>query len=326
MDGVTDHPCRLMMAKIGHPDLMYTEFVAVEGLAAGALRLLDDLRFSPEEQPLIAQFFGTDPGAFYQAAVIAGYLGFSGVDINMGCPAKDVAARGAGAGLIKTPELASQIIRQTESGIRDFSQGITAQEAGLAPKLIARLPEPTDRRRLGLSVKTRLGVVEDTSESWITHLAQTGVEQITLHGRTLKQMYGGVADWDAIALAKRRLSQFPVRLFGNGDLQSRAEALAKIELYQLDGALIGRAAIGNPWAFIDTVPSYKARIETAIMHAKLHSTLKSDAQFGSMRKHLFDYTKGFPGAKHVRLQLNDIHCLEDVERILNDKQILNPVE
>ena len=124
MDGVTDAAFRWMVARYGKPDVMYTEFVNVEGLMRGrAEKLLPAFFYHKIERPIVAQLFGKGPEEFYRAAVLVGELGFDGVDINMGCPAKNVAQKGMGAGLIETPQLAQKIVRQVKRAVKDWSEG-----------------------------------------------------------------------------------------------------------------------------------------------------------------------------------------------------------
>src|SRR3989344_4686577 len=119
MDGVTDRAMRIITKRYGNPDVMFTEFVSAEGIRAGAEKLLEDFEYSNEERPIVAQLFGKDPDAFYLAAKTVLKLGFDGVDINMGCPARKVANRGEGAGLINTPELAFQIIKEVQRAVNN---------------------------------------------------------------------------------------------------------------------------------------------------------------------------------------------------------------
>src|SRR3989339_266747 len=127
MDGVTDAAMRFVTASIAKPSIMFTEFTSAEGIRAGASRLMKDFMYSELERPVIAQIFGSDPDAFYLSSLVACALGFDGIDINMGCPAKSVAERGCGAGLINTPKLASKIISSVKLAVRDYSQGLDVQ-------------------------------------------------------------------------------------------------------------------------------------------------------------------------------------------------------
>ena len=172
--------------------------------------LLDSLHYHEAERPIVAQLYGKDPELFYQAAHVVCELGFDGLDINMGCPSRNVASSGSGAGLIRTPDLAHAIIRAARQGIADWTAGHTLETAGLKAArvdIVNRLnarrnhaPAPI-RSTIPLSVKTRLGYDEVIVERWIEHLLLESPAVISLHGRTLQQMYKGEADWAAIGRA-----------------------------------------------------------------------------------------------------------------------------
>ena len=137
MDGVTDAAMRFITKKHGGPDVMFTEFVSAEGIRAGATRLMRDFKFDENERPIVAQLFGKDPEAFYLAAKTVLKLGFDGVDINMGCPARKVASRGEGAGLINTPDLAVKIIKEVKRAVDDWIGGVSLEEMGVNKKIVS---------------------------------------------------------------------------------------------------------------------------------------------------------------------------------------------
>jgi nifR3 family TIM-barrel protein len=276
MDGVTDAPFRKLLAQTSKPDIIMTEFVNVEGLARGAVKMLQDFEYDECERPIIAQIYGTEIDSFYKVAFIACELGFDGIDINMGCPAKKVAHRGAGAGLINTPEHAQKIIFSVQKAVQDFASGITMEEAQVRPKVIQKvreMQEKTDacrggyhppnnpQKKIPISVKTRMGVDDVVAEEWIQNLLETNIQAITLHGRTLKQGYSGEANWEVIKKAgevvkKWNISQKKnnpehqeVVFLGNGDIENYSDAQEKIAAADIDGALVGRALFGNPWFF-----------------------------------------------------------------------------
>src|SRR5262245_20840304 len=166
MDGVTDAAFRCIVARHGKPDVQYTEFIHVEEICRGLESAWRQLRFVECERPVLAQIYGADPDRFYQAAQVICALGFDGVDINMGCPSNNVAARGCGAALIKNPPLAREIIRAVQAGVRDWACGHDIAQIGLPPRVVERmqaLPNTTERLQrenraaLPVSVKTRLG-------------------------------------------------------------------------------------------------------------------------------------------------------------------------
>lgn len=320
MDGVTDAAFRHIVAKYGRPDFTITEFTSVEGIRAGAARLLDDFLYSPEERPVVAQLFGADPAAFFGGAVVASALGFDGIDINMGCPAKNVTGHGAGAALIRDPERAREIIRQARAGTKAWSEGITLKEAGvhegLIPLIEARNPQAS-RAELPVSVKTRIGYAENTIEEWIKELLEVNPVVITVHGRTLKQLYTGHANWEAIAQAATLIHQTDTKIIGNGDIQNLEHAKQFIDNYKVDGILIGRASFGNPWVFTGEEASLALRLQVALEHSRYFSAHFPPQAFMRMRKHLLDYVKGFEGAKDLRVSLMRASSLSEVESIIN---------
>ncbi len=309
MDGVTDDPFRQIVAEIGRPDLLYTEFVNVEGLARGAVTMLRHFSYKDAQRPIIAQLYGTEVESFRVAAQIVCALGFDGVDINMGCPAKKVAHRGAGAGLIRTPELAAEIITAVKLGVKDWAEGLSLTEIKTTGKMLRAL-EPlviaeSPRRVIPVSVKTRLGYEQSTIEEWAGFLARQDLFAIAIHGRTLKQAYTGEADWSELQKGFTAIREInpETLIIGNGDVTSRADAADKCQRYGCDGALIGRAAIGNPWAFVDYEPTAEERIALAIRHAELFEETLGASAFPGYRRHLAAYIKGLPNAAALRNQL-----------------------
>lgn len=316
MDGITDEAFRFTQCQIAKPDLIFTEFVSAEGLAHNAVKLFDTLLFSEAERPIIGQLFGKDPDSFYIAAVILCSLGFDGIDINFGCPAKTVTQHGSGAALIDQPELASQIIKSVQRAVSDFSENkVSLKDLKLKEKVLKviernkKYSSPLVKEGLGeiviptVSVKTRLGVSTDTSQTWIPFLLTHHLDFLTLHGRTLKQGYGGQADWDSIARCSVLARQSNTIFFGNGDVQSKKQAIDYCQKYGVNGVLIGRAAMGNPWAFADTVPDFKEKYLAMLLHAKNFKNIFPDRRFDPLRRHFLLYVSGHPHAKELRLEI-----------------------
>lgn len=322
MDGVTDVSFRLMAMKYGKPDLMITEFVSVEGICHGAVKTLRSLILGPGENSTLAQLFGSTPEAFYKASFVAAELGFAGIDINMGCPARNIAAKGAGASLIKKPELAKEIISACRSACNDWSKGKKIEKTGLPESIIeyVRLhrKKMIRRKTIPVSVKTRTGYTENTVYDWINRLLEAKPDAISLHGRTFKQLYGGQADWEAIALAAKLAHAKKTVILGNGDVTSLAEARTKAKIYGVDGVLIGRAALGNPWIFRDIVPAPAARLKAAVWHSRLFEAICGKKHFVPIRKHLGWYCKGFPHAVETRLKLMNSNNADEVEQIVKE--------
>lgn len=341
MDGVSDAPFRLVQARIGRPDIVFTEFTNVEGLWRGDLRLLDAFLYDDAERPAVAQIFGSTPQDFYRSAIMVCELGFDGVDINMGCPSKCVTGKGGGAALIREPLLAQEIVRATKQGVEDWANGQTLEGIGLAPERIARIRQmnearrsPIVRRRLPVSVKTRLGYDSVIIEEWVKVLLEVEPVAISLHGRTLRQMYTGSADWDAIARAAEIVRQTPTLILGNGDIHSPEDVLRRLRQTNVHGVLIGRASMGNPWLFRDIRaalaaqeagetrpaerPTAAERLLTALQHVRLFSALLPNHRFVELRKHLSWYCRDFFDAVALRRQLVQTNSLSEVEQIIGE--------
>jgi tRNA-dihydrouridine synthase len=342
MDGVTDASFRSTIARQEKPDVTFTEFTHVHDVCRGPEKLLETLIYSEIERPMVVQLYGKDPDLFYQAAHAACELGFDGLDINMGCPSKNVASSGSGAALIKTPDLAQAIIQATRRGIEDWAGGQTLEQAGFKPARIAafqRLNElrgstgPTMRRCLPLSVKTRLGYDSVTVEAWVEHLLREQPAVISLHGRTLQQMYRGEADWSAIARAAALAKGTGTLLFGNGDVQSLDEVVLRVRETGVDGVLVGRAVLGAPWFFRskeqaralacmasglgDELCGSQAitldqRFAVLLDHARQFQALCGSGQFHRMRKHLGWYCKAFPHAAALRARMFRVSSVEEL--------------
>ncbi|HOZ03415.1 MAG TPA: tRNA-dihydrouridine synthase [Candidatus Woesebacteria bacterium] len=343
MDGVSDHPFRVITKKYGNPDVIFTEFVSVEGLCHSAAVLLDHFIYNEQQRPVVAQIFGKTPEFFRQAAILVSQLGFDGIDINMGCPARTVTNHGSGAGLIQTPELAQQIVRAVQKGVQDYQSGQTVADcADFSPEIRSivelrskQLPKQYQncQRNIPISIKTRLGYSDSIITEWLEVLFQTNPELITVHGRTLKQGYGGQANWEDIGQAANIAKKYATAsgkkrtlIFGNGDVQSRAQAEILANKHNLDGVLIGRASFGNPFVFLadeETDQPKLARI--ALEHAQVFEKTfahRSNYNFLPMRKHLGWYIRSLPKAKEIRLELVKTNSAAEVEKVLTQYQLI----
>jgi len=316
MDGVTDHPFRFITKKYGQPAAMYTEFTSVEGVCHGAKKLLQDFLYDETQRPIVAQIYGTTPNFFRQTATVLCQLGFDGIDINMGCPAKNVAHSGAGAALIKTPKLAQEIIRETKAGITDWVNGKSARDCeNISPQVVevvekrhSQLPEKyQERRLLPVSVKTRIGYETPVIENWIPTLLEMEPVAIAIHGRTLKQQYGGNASWEQIGRAAELIHKTATLLLGNGDIKSLADAQEKIATCHTDGALLGRITMGNPFVFQPEIkPTSEQLFQVALEHAQLFEKTYGNEErynFLPMRKHLGWYIHDIPNAAQIRQEI-----------------------
>ncbi len=341
MDGVTDHPFRHIQKRYGNPDLLVTEFVRVERLAAGEMKLLRMLLYDESQRPIAAQVYGTTPAAFRAVAVLLCRLGFDGIDINMGCPSSSVAENGAGAGLIRTPELATEIIAATRAGVADWHNGATAWDLPDLPPEVAELVEMThaqlpprfqQQRSIPVSVKTRIGYDQPQVDNWIPHLLDAAPAAIGIHGRTLAQAYGGRADWDAIGRAVELARGSGTLVLGNGDVANRIDGLARTRAFGVDGVLIGRASHGNPFVFCadpddphesmqgdGVAGSQFPLLAIAAEHAALFEASLSEwpsYSFHLMHKHLRWYARRVPGARALRRKLIEARTAADVHHVL----------
>jgi nifR3 family TIM-barrel protein len=300
MEGVADTVYRQVLLKSGRPDLMFTEFTSVDGLTSrGFEYVAQRLKFTPEEKPLIAQIWGMDPEKFYLSAKIIKEMGFDGIDINMGCPAKDVVKTGGGAALIDKPDLARKIIKATREG------------AGELP----------------VSVKTRLGRKIKVIDTWIPWLLESGIAALTIHGRTEKEMSKVPAHWEEMGKVVRMRDEFvgannhsPVRIIGNGDIESRGEAWEKAAKYGVDGVMIGRGALKDPWIFNSSnelrVMRYD-KLQLLKFHMNLfEQTWGKDKPFVTLRKYFKIYAQGFSGAVDMRERLMATRNREEVLGII----------
>lgn len=304
MDDVTDNVFRQVILSVARPDVFFTEFANVDGLVHGAngipLRKLD---FSSDQHPIVAQIWGTDPTNMEKVAKMVFDLGFDGIDINMGCPVRDVVKKGAGAGLIGSYTLSGKLIEAVKRG----SGG------------------------LPVSVKTRLGIKENIAKDWITFLLKQDISALTVHGRIAKQMSKGAADWEEIGkIVKLRDTIAPNTLIiGNGDVGSYAEVVEKKEKYGVDGVMIGRGVFANPWVFSKDLKnkkhSRKDYISLLLKHVSLfEKTWGKTKNFAIIKKFLKMYVKGFKGANALRVKLMETKSFEEVKILVGSKLIKKP--
>jgi nifR3 family TIM-barrel protein len=294
LDGITDAAYRFIVDKYGRPDLLYTEFIPTEGIILEKPGVLKNLVHHRTKTPLIVQLVGADPNSFYLATkiVIKQYPDIYGIDINMGCPERSVVKRGAGAGLIHDPERAIAIVAAVNLAVKDFSS-----------------------QKILVSVKTRLGYVDIETE-WIKKILSADLSVVCFHLRTLAQIYAGPARWEymdkIVAWNKNK-----IKILGNGNVKSRDEAVTKISRHNIDGVLIGRAALGNPWIFTKKKPSKEERIKVMLEHCQKFMEFYPEGDFKSLRKHLAWYAKDFTGSAKIRQQLMMVNNLSDLNKIVS---------
>lgn len=286
MEDVSDPPFRAVCKENG-ADLMYTEFISSEGLIRNAEKSVQKLDIYDYERPIGIQIFGDKIESMRQAAAIAEEAQPELVDINYGCPVKKVACKGAGAGILldlpKMQEMTAEIVKQVS---------------------------------LPVTVKTRLGWDDSTIKiiEVAKRLQDVGIKALTIHGRTRKQMYKGVANWDFIAEVKNH-PDIHIPIFGNGDIDSPEKALDYRNRYGVDGIMIGRAAIGYPWIFNEIkhfmktgehlpAPDMEERVAVAKKHLSFSLEWKSERQgIYEMRRHYTNYFRGIPNFKPFRSRL-----------------------
>lgn len=330
MDGVTDAAFRYITDKYGKPDVLFTEFIPVEAIEKGTDRVLPAFIHHKTSTPTIAQIFGHDLNAFYKASVVACEMGFDGIDINMGCPDRHVVRRGGGAALILQPKHATKVIATVKKAVSDWFRGLTFNSANLSDEIISfitlsnrKLGLKVKRKLLPVSVKTRIGYDKIVTKDWISHLIESDPAVISLHGRTLKQLYSGKADWNEIEKGASLCSKANIIFFGNGDVKSAQEALQKAKLYKTSGILIGRASLGNPWVFKNTVPTLKNRFMVLIEHTKKFMEYRPDLKLFPMRKHFTWYCKGFKNSAGIRNELMKVTTFKDLKQILSSHTLIS---
>ncbi|WP_422356865.1 tRNA dihydrouridine synthase DusB [Roseivirga pacifica] len=286
MEDVSDPPFRAVCKENG-ADLMYTEFISSEGLIRNAAKSVQKLDIYDYERPIGIQIFGDKIESMREAAAIAEGAQPELIDINYGCPVKKVACKGAGAGILldipKMQKMTEEIVKQVS---------------------------------LPVTVKTRLGWDDSTIRivEVAKRLQDVGIKALTIHGRTRKQMYKGVADWTKIAEVKSH-PDIHIPIFGNGDIDSPQKALEYKNEYGVDGIMIGRASIGYPWIFkeikhymatgeILPPPTMAERVDVAKRHLQFSLEWKSERQgIYEMRRHYTNYFRGIPNFKPYRTQL-----------------------
>lgn len=294
MEDVSDPPFRAVCKAKG-ADVMYTEFISSEGLIRDAKKSLKKLDIFEYERPVGIQIFGADIQSMRRATEMVEQANPDIIDINYGCPVKNVAGKGAGSGILKD-----------------------------IPKMISMTKEIVESTNKPVTVKTRLGW--DENSKFIVEVAErlqdVGIKGISIHGRTRQQMYKGEADWTLIKEVKDN-PRMHIPVFGNGDITSPEKAKEYRDKYGVDGIMIGRAAIGYPWIFNEikhyfntgellAPPSVDERIETCKQHLEFALRWK-EKHFGIIetRKHYGSYFKGLPNIKPFRTRL--VTCNEPEE-------------
>lgn len=297
MDDVTDTVFRRIVADCARPDVFFTEFVSVDGMRSpGREAVKQKLQFTEHEMPLVAQIWGLDPDNYRTVAAELAEQGYAGIDINMGCPAPVVIKNGACSALIKNRPLAADIIAATKEG------------AG------GKMP---------VSVKTRIGF-ERIDTTWTDFLLEQGIDALTVHGRTTKEMSKVPNHWDVIEqVRKSRDAIAPDTLvIGNGDILTRMEGQQKIEDYGLDGVMVGRGIFQDPFFFAEDSPWQEYDREQKLALYRRHIELFLETWGGqknpaSLKKFAKVYVHAFDGASDLRARLMTANDAHDLLKILD---------
>ena len=307
MEDITDPSFRAVCKPFG-VDMMYTEFISSEGLIRDARKSLQKLHFEEEERPIGIQIFGHNTDSMIEAAIVSAEANPNLIDINFGCPVRKVTGKGAGAALL-----------------RDI------------PKMLEITKAVVDAVNIPVTVKTRLGW--DDNDKPIVELSEMlqdiGVQALSIHGRTRNQLYKGISDWTLIGEVKNN-PRIHIPIIGNGDITSAEIALEMKNRYGVDGLMVGRGAIGNPWLFKEIKhlfetgkalekPNMAERVAVCKQHILLSNKWKGEqVSLREIRKHYTNYFKGYYNIKPYRLRLVTAKRFEDVYQVLDE--LLNEFE
>ena len=301
MEDVSDPPFRFVCKQQG-VDLMYTEFISSEGLIRDAAKSRQKLDIFEYERPIGIQIFGSDIESMREATRIATVVEPDLIDINYGCPVKNVACRGAGASLLQDID---KMVKMTKAVV--------------------------ESTHLPVTVKTRLGWDDNTKNVYevAERLQDIGIKALTIHGRTRSQMYKGSADWTLIREIKRN-PRIQIPIFGNGDVVSVEQAANWRLEYEVDGIMIGRAAIGYPWIFREVKhffqtgehlpgPTLKERVDVCRTHLEKSVAWKGPKTgIFEMRRHYANYFKGIADFNTCRMKLVSLENIQDIYAVLDE--------
>ncbi|HOY48602.1 MAG TPA: tRNA dihydrouridine synthase DusB [Flavobacteriales bacterium] len=301
MEDVSDPPFRLVCKQYG-ADMMYTEFISSEGLIRDAVKSKKKLDIFEYERPIGIQLFGSDIDSMREAAEIAAAAEPDLIDINYGCPVKNVACKGAGAALLQD-----------------------------IPKMVSMTSEIVKCTTLPVTVKTRLGWDDSTKNilEVAERLQDIGIQALTIHGRTRAQLYKGPADWQLIGEVKNN-PRIHIPIFGNGDVDSPEKAVEMRNQYGVDGVMIGRASIGYPWIFNEikhfmrtgehlAAPTIADRVKVCRTHLDASIEWKGPVLgIIEMRRHYTNYFKGIPHFKEYRMRLVTLPTYPEVQAVLDE--------
>jgi len=297
MEDVTDVVFRHVVAKAAAPDAYFTEFTNTDAYAhpEGQMSVRGRLRFTEDEQPIVAHIWGDNPEHFKTMSIDMAKKGFKGVDINMGCPVGNVAKNGKGAGLINFPDTAAKLIEASKAG------------------------------GLPVSVKTRLGYAKiDEWHAWLRHLLEQDIENLSIHLRTRNEMSKYDAHWDVIAGIKELRDEVApdTLLTINGDIPNYQVGMELVEKYGVDGIMIGRGIFKDPFAFEKEASEHttKELLDLFRYHLDLFDENRKieDRPFKPMRRFFKIYIHGVPGAAELRKNLMETETTDEVRAMLDE--------
>ncbi|PLW91802.1 MAG: tRNA dihydrouridine synthase DusB [Marinilabiliales bacterium] len=301
MEDVTDKAFRKICLEMG-ADLAVSEFIASEALVRNSEKSFLKMEKSYPDETLVVQIFGNSPDVMADAAQMVEESGAAILDLNFGCPVKKIVNKGGGAALLRDLPLMKEITRRVVNAVK-----------------------------IPVTAKTRLGWTSEdlVHEEVALNLQEVGIQALTMHGRTRSQLYAGEADWEKIAEIKQN-PDFQIPLIGNGDINSAEKAVECFEKYWVDGIMIGRAAIGDPWLFkrvravlngekFDEVPSIKERSRVCKQHLIATGDWKNEyIAVLEMRKFYSGYFKGIPGFKPFKIKLMEANSFEEVFAVFDE--------
>jgi len=298
MEDVTDTVFRQVVVHAARPDVIFTEFVNVDGLCSeGREKLLPKLKYHTSEHPIVAQVWGLDTDHFKRVAGEIVDMGFDGIDINMGCPEKSVVKSGAGAALCDNEEHACEIIKAVQKGVHG---------------------------KIPVSVKTRTGNKVAKTIPWISFLLSQNLDALTLHGRTAKEMSKGVCHWDEIgkAVELRDAISPKTKIIGNGDVTSWEDVLKKVHTYNVDGVMIGRGIFHNLFVFDKTNSPHPTGIEKLpllLEHLDLYKrTWGATKHYPILKKFFKIYVSGFDDASAFREKLMETKTIDEAQILVKN--------
>ncbi|MFZ5760425.1 MAG: tRNA dihydrouridine synthase DusB [Thermodesulfobacteriota bacterium] len=288
--GYTDLPFRLLCREYG-AGLVFSEMISAHGLIYQQQKTWEMLETVNEERPVIIQLFGAEPDVMARSAAMLADLAIDAIDINMGCPVRKVVKKGAGCALMKTPEMAREIIRA----------------------VVANTEKP-------VTVKFRSGWTHQsvTAPDFARMAEEAGAAAVTIHARTWSDGFSGTVDWQVIAQVKKSVS---IPVIGNGDIHSRTEGLAMMAKTGCDGVMIGRAALGRPWVFRETdrIVSPRFRLQALSRHLELIARFSGEeCSMGKVRNHAGKYFKGMANGAALRSSIYAVPTFAGLRRHIAD--------